>query len=244
MKLRSSSLLQTPFAHRGLHHNPDCPENSLAAFEKTVEAGYGIELDLRVAKDGGIVVFHDRTLSRCCGVDALVRDRTAEELQSLRLFDGPARIPTFKEVLDLVSGRVPLLIEIKREQGSAAYEDRVLGELRDYRGAFAIQSFNPFSIAWFKREAPEVPCGLLSGRFEGSPLAWPKRLALKYLLPVPFVCPDFISYELEGMPMAYLAMARKVTGLPLLFWTIRSDEALRRARALGGNVIFENVRPG
>ncbi|MCM2278392.1 MAG: glycerophosphodiester phosphodiesterase [Oligoflexia bacterium] len=238
-----SWLLKTPLAHRGLHQGTAIPENSRAAFERAIAAGYGIELDLRLTRDGEVVVFHDRELSRCCGVDARVLELSLDQLRNLRLFGSGECIPTLEECLALVRGRVPLLIELKRDAGMPFYEDRVLGILAQYDGPFAVQSFNPRTIRWFRTAAPDIPAGLLAGRAETPELSRAKRIALRFLLSIPYAKPAFISYELEGMPERFLRWVRGVTGLPFLFWTIQTEEALTRARAFDANVIFEEIAP-
>ena len=148
------------YAHRGLH-DAEIPENSLKAFQKATEAGYGIELDVQLSRDGVVVVFHDSTLTRMCGVDKRVADCTMEELRSYRLLDTEECIPTFSEVLSLVGGRVPLLVELKGESASATLCAPVRELLSSYDGPYCIESFNPYLLFSMRREMPDAYLGLL-----------------------------------------------------------------------------------
>ena len=166
---RDFSIFKTRmFAHRGLHDNEgDAPENSLKAFEAAVSHGYGIELDIQLSRDGVPVVFHDFTLTRNCGVDKRVKDLSVEELKQLRLFHSRETIPTLKEVLALVDGRVPLLIEFKMEFISAALCRAAMALLDHYKGIFCIESFNPITLLWFQHNRPGIIRGQLSSDYRG-----------------------------------------------------------------------------
>ena len=149
-----------PYAHRGLWGGA-VPENSLAAFRAAADAGFAIELDIQLSKDGEVVVFHDYTLTRMCGVDAHVKGLTAAELSAMSLGGTEQKIPTFREVLDTVGGRVPLLIELKGEDFSTALVPAALGVLADYKGAWCMESFNPLLLRAVKKHAPHAVRGLL-----------------------------------------------------------------------------------
>ena len=157
-------LIGVHYAHRGLH-GENVPENSLAAFALARNAGYGIELDVRLSRDRRVMVFHDDTLKRMCGVDRRVEELTCAELQSLRLAGSDQTIPTLDQVLALIGGRVPLLIELK---GTGRDESplckRVSKLLDDYAGAFAIESFNPMILSWFRNYRPRFARGILVTR--------------------------------------------------------------------------------
>ena len=152
------------YAHRGLHGG-GVPENSLTAFRLAVETGYGIELDVHSAKDGVAVVFHDGTLNRMVGKDAALSEFTAEELSKMNLSETDEKIPTFKEVLELVGGKVPLLVELKQDAKEVGVAKAAAEALRQYTGDFIVESFNPFTLAEFGREMPEVRRGILSQNF-------------------------------------------------------------------------------
>ena len=154
------------FAHRGLHGTLDiypdaAPENSLAAFSRAVENGYGIELDVRLTADGELVVFHDDTLTRVTGVDKKVRELTLAELRGLSLLGTDERIPLFSEVLELVDGKVPLLVEIKEDGMDLTTARQAVKELWDYRGEYIMESFNPLSLGAVKKANPSVLRGFL-----------------------------------------------------------------------------------
>lgn len=160
------SAFQTRFfAHRGLHENGTAhPENSLPAIRRAVEEGYGIEFDIQVTKDGVPVVFHDFTLRRMCGQKGRVCDYTLQELSQFRLLDCGERIPTFKEALKAVDGRVPLIIEMKMEYFDLRVCRAADQLLREYKGVYCIESFNPLVLLWYRKNRPDVMRGQLFGR--------------------------------------------------------------------------------
>ena len=149
------------YAHRGLFSG-DAPENSLAAFRLAAEQGFGIELDVQLSSDGEVMVFHDYTLARMCRVDKKLSELTAAELGEITLADTAEHIPTLKEVLAVVAGRVPLLIEVKGENGNTALCPALASVMAEYQGLWCVESFNPLLLAWFKRHCPRVVRGLLS----------------------------------------------------------------------------------
>ena len=152
------------YAHRGLHDNSsDAPENSMKAFRKAVEAGYGMEMDVQLTKDDKLVVFHDATLKRMCGVDGNVWDYTLEELQGFRLKNSEEKIPAFSEVLKLVDGKVPLIIEYKMDRPLTKVCELGNELLREYKGVYCIESFHPFALMWYRKHRPDVMRGQLSG---------------------------------------------------------------------------------
>ena len=151
------------FAHRGLHKkDKTVPENSLAAFERASSYGYGIELDVQLSKDGQVVVFHDDTLNRVCGVDSRVDEKTYDELSKIRLRGTTQTIPLFSEVLKTVRGRGPLIVELKNGKRNEELCEKTYALLEKYSGEYCIESFNPFIVRWFKKNAPEVIRGQLA----------------------------------------------------------------------------------
>ena len=155
MKIDKTHWLYTKkIAHRGLW-NDDIPENSLPAYQNAVDNHYAIEIDLYKTTDGEIVVFHDKTLDRMTGVEGNIYEKTLAELKSLRLFGTENTIPTLSEVLEVVDGKTPLLIEIKDQPDKTVVEDTIK-LLRNYKGDFALQSFNPLYINKVKKLAPEI----------------------------------------------------------------------------------------
>ncbi len=150
-----------PYAHRGLW-SETAPENSLAAFRAAAEAGFGIELDVQLSKDGTVMVFHDYTLVRMCEKEGLLTDLTEAELRTLSLKGTSETVPTLAEVLQVVDGRVPLLIELKGETGDTSIVPATLAVLEGYKGAWCMESFNPLLVRAVKKQAPHVVRGLLS----------------------------------------------------------------------------------
>lgn len=240
-----SFLKNLPVAHRGLH-TEEVPENSLAAFERAIDAGYAIETDVRLSKDGKLVVFHDDTLARMTGVDRRVEELTAVELKQLPLAGTSKRIPLFGEFLELLAGRVPLLLEIKNMKvNKKFFIQKIAFELEWYPGEFAVQSFNPFYVKAFKKLRPDVPCGVLAtaestkADFGNSPFWKIKARAVKNMSFNRTVKPDFISYRFSDYPQK---ATEKFDGLKL-GWTVRSMEEEAQARKYCDNIIFENYLP-
>ncbi|MDD4402603.1 MAG: glycerophosphodiester phosphodiesterase [Desulfitobacteriaceae bacterium] len=231
-------LKRLPIAHRGLH-NSQAPENSLAAFQRAVEAGYGIELDVQLSADGHVVVFHDYNLKRMTGLDREVKDLDWPHLKELQLAGTDQGIPLFKDVLALVRGRTPLLIEIKNDGKTGRLEKTVIEELRGYAGEFAIQSFNPFVLLYFRKHAPGIVRGQLSGPFKGQNLALIKVIVLKYLLLNFLSRPAFVSYAADALPQWFARRLRR-KGLYLLAWVVSDVNEYAQAVKIFDNVIFED----
>lgn len=194
---------RTPFygrhyAHRGLFDNEtDAPENSLAAFKKAVDEGYGIELDVQLSKDDKLVVFHDASLKRMCGVDGKVWEYTLEELQQMKLADSDQTIPTFEEVLEVIDGRVPFILEYKLDRAQTRVCKLANEVLKDYKGVYCIESFHPLALLWYRKNRPDVLRGQLCEEFYRAEIF--KGNLLFMLLPyLPFnflTRPDFIAYN-------------------------------------------------
>ena len=201
-----SPFLGTFFAHRGLHdNNHQIPENSLAAFQRAVDAGYGIELDVQLSADQIPVVFHDATLGRMCGIDRRVNELTFAELRQLSLVNTKEQIPSFQEALALVNGKVPLLVELKMEHLDFDIPRKADALLSEYSGDYCIESFHPAALYWYRKNRPQIFRGQLSTNFniENHSLSPFQYLFGKMILN--FISrPDFISYNLlfqREMPM-------------------------------------------
>lgn len=235
-------------AHRGLHDNKtDAPENSLAAFAKAIQGGYGIELDVRLSKDGIPVVIHDATLRRVAGVNQKIAGLTFGEIRSYPLFQSEERVPSFQEALKLIDGKVPLVIEIKSGDDDEALCKSVIAELKDYRGDYCIISFSPFVLRWFKKNAPDVLRGQLSMDFFDP---WKQRkesclvkFAQTNLMTNCISKPDFIAYEFKGAEKLPLIMSRKLFHAITAAWTIRNEEELKYADRYFDIVVFEGFLP-
>ena len=240
-------FLSRPIAHRGLHDRQDGrPENSRAAMRAAVEQSYGIELDIQPSSDGVPMVFHDPTLARLTGEEGHVRDRTADELGRLPLLGGPETIPTLQQVLDLIAGRVPLLIEIKDQDGRMGpdvgpLEQAVAGVLRGYEGPVALMSFNPHSMASMAQHAPGLPRGLTTDAYRPENWRHLTPELCDHLREIPDydrVGARFISHQYRDLTRPRVREL-KAQGAALLCWTITSPEAEQEARAVAENITFE-----
>ncbi len=233
-------LVSRPIAHRGLHNGKLTPENSMNAFEAAALAGHPIELDVHLLSDGGIAVYHDRSLERICGADKLIKHETSGSIKNYRLYDTDQKIPLFTEALELIAGRVPILIEIKNFNWPGKPEENIVKILRGYKGDYAIQSFNPFTPRWFQKNAPDIIRGQLATGIDYHDVEWYRVQAMKYLLVIGISLPDFIGYDIDSIPNFPTRIARKL-GYPLLTWTVRNAEQRRRAGEHCDNFIFENI---
>src|SRR4051812_18732926 len=226
--LRDSWLVRTPIAHRGLHAARDGrPETSLAAFARACPLGFPAELDVRLTRDGEVVVFHDRALRRLTGAPGRVEDRTAAEVRALRQLRTGERVPLLAEVLDLVAGRVPLLIELKSGAPPTRLEQAVVTALDGYAGDVAVQSFKLRTVRELDRsEAPHAV-----GRL------WRRRT-----VPAPGERVAFVGCHLDGAPRRAVRRRREA-GAVVLAWTVRSPEQAERALRFVDNYIFEGFVP-
>lgn len=228
-------------AHRGLHDNKNgIPENSLAAFRAAAEQGFAIENDIHITKDGEIVVFHDSTTGRMCGVNKKISEMSLSEIKELRLLDTDMTIPTLKECLDLIDGRVPLLIEFKRDSAGVKELCRTADKiLKDYKGKYFVQSFYPQVLGWYKSHNKSVCRGQLSSSFKGDPFY--KRLA--GLLLFNFISrPDFVSFEHTDAAYPPRKLVTKLGAFPV-GWTFRSKEETEKGKKYFKAFIFENYIP-
>jgi glycerophosphoryl diester phosphodiesterase len=221
--LRDSWLTSIPIAHRGLHDvAAGRPENSLAAFERSCAMGFPVELDVRLSRDAHVVVFHDRTLERLTGARGRVEDTDAAALTAMRLLGSGERVPLLADVVELVAGRVPLLVELKSARLSPALERGVLAALRGYGGDVAIQSFARRSLWRLDRYETGHAVGHLSRR---------------RTLPA-VVRPGFYGCQVEALP-SRAVQRRRDAGCVVLAWNVRSREQAARALHHADNVIFE-----
>ncbi|HSF64586.1 MAG TPA: glycerophosphodiester phosphodiesterase family protein [Paracoccaceae bacterium] len=241
------AFLRAPIAHRALHDRAARrPENSRAAVRAAVSAGYGIEIDLQLSRDGQAMVFHDEDLARLTGQPGALADRTAAELSAIPLLDADDGIPTLPEVLALVAGRVPLLIEIKDQTLTMAPTDGRLEQataraLAGYGGPVAVMSFNPHAIATMARLAPDVPRGLTTSAYDPedwAPLPPATCARLRDIPDYDATGAAFISHEWRDLPRPRVAQLRD-QGAAVLCWTIRSPQDEATARRIALNVTFE-----
>lgn len=240
-----SPLMGYYYAHRGLHDNDsDTPENSIPAFQKAINAGYGIELDVQLTKDRVPVVFHDDTLKRVCGVNGSAKDYTYQELQQFHLFNTKETIPKLEDVLNLVNGQVPLIIELKFPENPLAickFTDRVISK---YKGTYCIESFHPLILRWYKVNHPKVIRGQLSSNFntkkknESAPETLVHHLLINFLSR-----PDFIAYNHEFKYNASRVLCRYLYRSLSVSWTIRSQKELIASKKDFDLFIFEGFVP-
>lgn len=231
-------LSRNLIAHRGYHNNKKgIPENSVLAFKKAIDNNYLIELDVRLTKDKKLVVFHDGNLKRVCGVNKRVKDLTYRELLKYNLFDTTLKVPLFSDVIKLVNGRVPILIETKYHNRYGVLEKILINELSNYKGLYAIQSFYPMSLLWLKRNTKDIPIGLLSSNFKND-LNRLKSIIGKTLILDLFFKTDFISYDVKGLPNNYLSYKRDKK--KIVIWTIKNKKDYDLARQYTDSLICEN----
>lgn len=229
------------YAHRGLH-GAELPENSLAAFALAAERGFGIELDVQLSRDGEVVVFHDASLRRVCGVDVPLKEKSARELAALTLCGREEHtIPTLAQVLETVKGRVPLLIEIKGETGLDELCRKTADLMAHYPGDWCMESFSPFALRWFKKNCPSVVRGQLCMHFSAEKeYRSVKYRVLQSLLLNVLGRPDFLALRFRDVDFSPFVRMRRVFRVPLFAWTPRGDREIALALQRFDTVIFES----
>ena len=235
------------FAHRGLHNiSKGIPENSIAAFSAACDAGYGIELDLQLTADNQVVVFHDFDLIRVCEDNKSIENYTAEELSQFRLLGTEEKIPLFSDVLEIVAGRIPLVIEIKPGKMGPSLCEKTLALLADYDGDYCIESFDPIVVRWLKQNAPHIFRGQLANRIGSydKKYPWIGRLAVSRCIFNFLTKPHFIAYESGKKP--WPIKLTKALGATHYVWTSLPKEKGGRPEADAREndvVIFEGYTP-
>ncbi len=232
------------FAHRGLHTiDQSVPENSLTAFKNAIAKGYGIEMDVNQLKDGSIVVFHDKNLKRLCGVDLFLKDLNYEDLKDYRILNTKEKIYKLEDILKTIDGKAPLLIELKPYGDKALFCSRFMEIMDQYQGKWAMHSFHPAFVAWFKKHRPEVIRGQISEYFEDDPkMNKINKFLLKHLWVNLVSKPDFINYGIHNMPNKYLNRAQK-NGTLVIGYAARSQADFDRVRLYYSNPVFEFFEP-
>ena len=259
-------LEQNLYAHRGLHDNgTGAPENTMAAFKKAVDAGYGIELDVQLTKDGVPVIFHDFTLARVAryeeghvpedavlnedgsyGVTGKVIDYTYDELMQFHILNSEEKIPKFEDFLGMVAGRVPLIVELKIERFDLSVCPKVDAMLREYNGVYCIETFNPLGLRWFKNNHSDVFRGQLSEEFFHEidrVMHTPLYIMLAFLIFNFLTRPDFIAYNHRHADNLSRMICHGIYRNTAAAWTIRSQEELDRNRKRFDIFIFEGFIP-
>lgn len=241
-------FLGAPIAHRALHDIRDNrPENSRAAIQAAVDAGYGIEIDLQLTSDGRAMVFHDYDMARLTGQSGAIRQITAAEASAVPLLHSDHEgIPSLDEVLRLVAGKVPLLIEFKDQDGAmgpgiGVLEQAAVAVLRGYDGPVALMSFNPNTVGELARLAPSVPRGIVTCSYQPKVEHLPADVCdrLREIPDFDRVGASFISHEVQDLTRPRVAEL-KARGVPILCWTVRSAKQEAEARKVADNVTFEN----
>lgn len=234
-------FMGTNVAHRGLHsRDKSVPENSLEAFRLAAEAGYGIELDAQFSKDKQVVVFHDDTLDRVCGVHARVDELTYDELKELRLCGSDQTIPLFTEVLGVIRGRSPIICELKNGRNNRELCEKTYEIISGYRGDICVESFNPMIVAWFRFHAKDLLRGQLAQPtrfYDAETMSAPLAYALGHTLFNCLARPQFIAYRIGFRPLS--VRMSELLGAMRVGWTSHEP----RNEAGRDTVIFEFYRP-
>ncbi len=235
-------LVDKPIAHRGLHDDDARPENSLAAIRAAIRHAYPVEIDVRLTKDNAIVVFHDEDLFRMTRVEGRVRDHDYRELSGFRLLNTDEPIPLLDDLLGLVEGSIPILIEIKNDGPVGPLESILAKKLESYAGEYAVQSFNPFVVNWVRKNCRDILRGQISCFFEDEKINVLKKAAFRMMLLNKLTSPDFIAYDAGRLPYRAVTRARN-SGLPVLGWTVTSASQQNRVKPYVDNIIFEGFLP-
>lgn len=242
-----SAFLGRLYSHRGIHDNKDKnPENSLLSFRMAAEAGYGIELDVQVTRDNIPVIFHDKTLKRACELDSCISDYTLKELKDIRLFNTDEYIPTLKEVLTTVDGRVPLIVEIKNDTSDVSEIKFIAGVLDAYKGVYCIESFNPLAVIWYKKNRPQIIRGQLSSYFKKSDHSFSRRsrdFILENLMTNFLTKPDFIAFNYKYKDMFSFKLCKALFNPLTAAYTIKSQKILDANRDYFDLFIFDSFIP-
>ena len=230
-------LKETIIAHRGVHNEKDIIENSLEAFKKAVNKNYIIELDVHFLKDGEVVVFHDDNIERMTGINKNLKDCTYDEIRNIKLLNKNTYIPKFSDVLKLVDGKVPILIELKNDNKVGLLESSLVQILKKYNGKYAVQSFNPLSIMWFKNNYPNIIRGQLVCKFKNKKMDNIKKFILKTMFFNIITNPDFISHSVDDL--SYKEVNKIKKNKFILGWTVRNKERYDELIKYYDNLICE-----
>ena len=242
-----TSHLIRPMAHRGLHVKTlGRIENTASAFEAAIAKGFGIECDLQPSQDYTPVVFHDDTLGRLTEGKGPVKTLTRQALGRVAMRGTKDRILSLPEYLELIGGRVPLLIEVKSDwQDGDGFVVAIAKELKGYKGAYGLMSFDPRRVAPFRTLLPGVPVGITAGgiRNDLRTAAWLRRWAVPRLWRNDFLEPDFLAYYVRGLPSAAASLRKRPRGMALFTWTVRTPADRAKAARHADAMIFEGFEP-
>lgn len=233
------------YAHRGFYNGADIPENTLAAYRAATDAGFGIELDVRLTRDKKMVIHHDDSLKRLCGDERLISETDFADLAGVQVGGTAEKLPLFAEALETVAGKTPLIVEIKITNGNSAEICPLVADILDsYKGPYVIESFDPEAVRWFRKNRPDVIRGLLVSPFYQKSAGSFKRWAGVNLLCSNGVTrPDFVAYDIQRRTNRAFTLCRKLFGAQEVSWTVRTPEDCVRIRQEGGIPIFEKFDP-
>lgn len=231
-------------AHRGLYSaDGNVPENSMLAIKNAIDSDYGIEFDINVLGDGNVVVFHDNNLKRLCGVDKDLIYLKYEDIKDLTLLKSSEKIPLLKDVLEFIDGRVPLLIELKPKGDNRKLFNSFIKLIDNYKGVYAVHSFNPRVIYWFKKYRPNIIRGQISEFFrDDSKMSKILKYLMKTMLFNFITKPDFINYGIKDLPNKYLDKLHK-KGIVIISYASRSQEEFDMVKKYYDNSVFEFFIP-
>lgn len=241
-KKRMSKLYGWKYAHRGLH-GEGAPENSMRAFRKALEHGYGIELDVHLLADGNLAVIHDHELKRTTGLDGVIEDLTIDQLDGCFLEGTIQTIPSFREVLDLFEGKAPMIVELKANGGNYAQLcEKTCRALDEYQGLFCLESFDPRCIRWLRKNRPDLIRGQLTENFfrtKTSKLPWILKLVLTSQMLNFLTRPDFVAYKFRDRKNVSNLFVNGLWRTPSVTWTIVNQDELDIALKENRIPIFE-----
>lgn len=233
-----SFLKERMIAHRGLH-DKNIPENTISSFKRAINNNYIIELDVHLLKDNKVVVIHDDNLIRASNINKKIKDMTYDEVKMLNIFNTCEHIPLLEDVLDIINGCVPIIIELKTDVRVPKLEKQVLKILKNYHGLFAIQSFSPLSLYYIKKKNHDIIIGQLVSDFKNNKMNFIKKFILKKMIFNILIHPDFISCNLNYLSSNKIKKLRK--NKIILGWTVRNINQYEDYKELCDNVIFENI---
>ena len=245
-KARMKPFEEVYITHRGFYDNEGIPENSLPAFRKTVRNGMGTELDVQLTKDGRLVVFHDHSLKRVCGIDKVLTDCTYEELQQYPLLNTEERIPLFEDVLKVLKPDTPLIIEIKPEGDAIRTCEETVQLMKNYDYTYIIESFNPLVVRYLKNRHPEIIRGQLAYNMlddKENKYSFIIKFACTNMLTNILTKPDFIAYHVHSPYNLSFMICSKIFRAECVAWTVQNEKDLAYARKYYQQVIFDSFIP-
>lgn len=234
-------MYKRPIAHRG-YFNETAPENSIKSFQNAIDRSFAIEMDVQLLKDGTLVVFHDDHLKRMTGLDKFLNEVNYNEIKHLTLLSTDEKIPTFKEFLDYIDGQIPLVIEFKNESRSNILEEKAYQLLQSYKGDFAVQSFNPLSIYWFKKHAPHVVRGQLSYDYKNKNISHTGKWILRNVYSNLMTKPHYVMYSINSLDSKVIRRLKK-SNMPLFSYTAKNKNDYDYAKSLNIPACFEGFDP-